>query len=148
MCVRIYSHTSLMSLGAAHPLPNWRKNTSCSKYDAVWKPEERKKVRKWETGNMVGKRKILSNEKGKIKGHLPDTRLSLILAPFWNRSQYFDMQANLYRIICLLFPVLELFKNYWDCHFSHTGFCKMFGWRAKSSNVSFFKCCSIDDCTL
>lgn len=26
-----------MSLGAAHPLPNWRKNISYWKYDSVWK---------------------------------------------------------------------------------------------------------------
>lgn len=38
-CVHIgpYSQTTLMSLGAAHPLPNWRKNISYWKYDSVWK---------------------------------------------------------------------------------------------------------------
>lgn len=30
-----------MSEDAVHPLPNWKKNTSCSKYDSIWRTRKK-----------------------------------------------------------------------------------------------------------
>lgn len=92
-CVHIgpYSQTTLMSLGAAHPLPNWRKNISYWKYDSVWKG---KKVYEKQEAENITCEKEENGEwwRGQDKG--VSTRLLLIQVPSNSNDQHCDMQAT------------------------------------------------------
>lgn len=80
-----------MSLGAAHPLPNWRKNISYWKYDSVWKG---KKVYEKQEAENITCEKEENGEwwRGQDKG--VSTRLLLIQVPSNSNDQHCDMQAT------------------------------------------------------